>query len=83
MSPAVGKSGPFTILRSSSSATAGSSMTRMIALPISRRLCGGMLVAMPTAIPLTPFTSRFGMAAGNTDGSLRRSSKLGTKATVS
>ena len=27
-----------------------------------------MLVAMPTAMPLAPFTSRFGKAAGSTDG---------------
>ena len=31
----------------------------------SRRLCGGMLVAMPTAMPPPPFTSRFGNRAGH------------------
>ena len=36
---------------------------------ISVRLCGGMLVAMPTAMPDEPLTSRFGMRAGRTDGS--------------
>ena len=35
----------------------------------SFRLCGGMLVAMPTAIPETPLTSRFGNCAGRTIGS--------------
>jgi glutamate-1-semialdehyde 2,1-aminomutase len=35
---------------------------------------GGMLVAIPTAIPVPPFTSRFGKAAGNTVGSVRVSS---------
>ena len=30
----------------------------------STRLCGGMFVAIPTAIPLAPLTSRFGRAAG-------------------
>ena len=30
----------------------------------SRRLCGGMLVAMPTAMPAEPLTSRFGNRAG-------------------
>ena len=33
------------------------------------RLCGGMLVAMPTAMPLEPLTSRFGNRAGRTTGS--------------
>ena len=35
----------------------------------SDRLCGGMFVAMPTAIPAEPFTSRFGNDAGRTVGS--------------
>ena len=33
----------------------------------SPRLCGGMLVAMPTAMPPEPLTSRFGNLAGSTD----------------
>ena len=41
-----------------------------MAATTSRRLCGGMFVAIPTAIPLAPFTSRFGNAAGSTDGSV-------------
>ena len=35
----------------------------------SRMLCGGMLVAMPTAMPAEPLTSRFGKRAGSTVGS--------------
>ena len=35
-------------------------MTRMTASQTSAMLCGGMLVAIPTAMPLEPFTSRFG-----------------------
>ena len=35
----------------------------------SSMLCGGMLVAMPTAMPLDPLASRFGNAAGSTTGS--------------
>jgi hypothetical protein len=35
----------------------------------SPRLCGIMFVAMPTAIPDVPLTSRFGNAAGRTVGS--------------
>ena len=41
----------------------------MIALTTSRRLCGGMFVAMPTAMPDEPLTTRFGMPAGSTVGS--------------
>ena len=35
----------------------------------SPRLCGGMLVAMPTAIPVEPLTSRLGTLVGRTVGS--------------
>jgi len=35
----------------------------------SRRLCGGMFVAMPTAMPFAPLMMRFGTRAGRTDGS--------------
>ena len=40
----------------------------------SRRLCGGILVAIPTAIPSVPLTSRFGIFAGRTVGSSSDSS---------
>ena len=60
----------------------GLSISAMIAAMTSRRLCGGMFVAMPTAMPDEPLTSRFGNAAGRTFGSCRRSSKLGAKSTV-
>ena len=49
---------------------------------ISLRLCGGMFVAIPTAMPDEPLTSRFGRPAGRTFGSCRRSSKFGAKSTV-
>ena len=42
-----------------------------------------MYVAMPTAMPDEPLTSRQGKRAAKTVGSLRRSSKLGMKSTVS
>ncbi len=42
----------------------------MSAVQISPRLCGGMFVAMPTAMPAAPLTSRFGMRAGRTTGSV-------------
>ena len=38
----------------------------------SRRLCGGMLVAMPTAMPPLPLASRLGKRLGRTVGSWTR-----------
>ena len=35
----------------------------------SPTLCGGIDVAMPTAIPLAPLASRFGNSPGKTSGS--------------
>ena len=55
----------------------------MVASIISERLCGGILVAIPTAIPDAPFTRRFGIRVGRTEGSVRESSKFGLKSTVS
>ena len=49
----------------------------------SVKLWGGMLVAMPTAIPAAPLTRRLGILAGKTVGSFKLSSKLGLKSTVS
>ena len=73
ISPAVGKSGPLTrsmAASSSSSAVAcGCSKAQTTAEETSRRLCGGMLVAIPTAMPDEPLSSRFGIRAGSTVGS--------------
>ncbi|MNL69302.1 hypothetical protein D3C87_1941480 [compost metagenome] len=66
----VGKSGPGMICIRSDSSIAGSSISAMQPSMTSVRLCGGMLVAMPTAIPPAPLTSRLGKRAGTTDGSL-------------
>ena len=41
------------------------------------------MVAIPTAIPVVPFTRRFGNLLGRTVGSFSVSSKLGMKSTVS
>ena len=49
----------------------------------SLKLCGGILVAIPTAIPDVPLTSRLGYLDGRTVGSFSVSSKLGIKSTVS
>jgi hypothetical protein len=83
MMPPVGKSGPFTTSSSSASVTSGSSMISIMPSIISRRLWGGMLVAMPTAMPVDPLTSRLGRRAGSTMGSSSVASKLGRKSTVS
>ena len=60
MVPPVGRSGPGTNSMSSSSVAFGWAMRWRAAATTSMRLCGAMLVAMPTAMPLAPFTRRFG-----------------------
>ena len=77
MVPPVGKSGPFTIFIRFSIEHSGLSIIKVIASQISLRLCGGMFVAIPTAIPLPPLSSKFGNHAGKTIGSLIESSKFG------
>ena len=49
----------------------------------SLRLCGGIFVAIPTAIPSDPFIKSVGIAEGRTDGSFRVSSKFNSHSTVS
>ena len=61
----------------------GLSIKMMSASTISRRLWGGMFVAMPTAMPLEPFTRRFGNFDGRTVGSFSVPSKLSIQSTVS
>ena len=68
---AVGKSGPCTNFRSSASCALGLFTSVIVASTISVRLCGGILVAMPTAIPSDPLIKRFGTRAGRTSGSFR------------
>ena len=74
----VGKSGPLirSMRASSSSSCEASGCSRDHCAPAatSRRLCGGMLVAMPTAMPAEPLISRFGKRAGRTVGSWLRPS---------
>ena len=70
MIPAVGKSGAGTMSISSSTVVSGLSRSARQAFETSVRLCGGMLVAIPTAMPDEPLMSRFGSRAGSTDGSI-------------
>ena len=69
MRAAVGKSGACTMSISASMSVSGSASSFRQASTISPRLCGGMLVAMPTAMPAEPLISRLGMRAGRTSGS--------------
>ena len=72
----VGKSGPFTCCMYSSRGMLGIPeesfdslrivlTCNLIAPATSVRLCGGILVAIPTAMPSLPFNSRFGNLAGS------------------
>src|SRR5947208_1808342 len=69
--PPVGKSGPLTNFIRSGTVMAGLSIWAQTPSMISPRLCGGMFVAMPTAMPVPPLTRRFGKAEGKTVGSVR------------
>src|SRR3989344_3611221 len=71
ISPPVGKSGPFMNSIRSSVVALGCPIRCDAASIASPKLCGGIFVAMPTAIPSVPFRRRLGRAAGRTTGSLR------------
>ena len=77
ITPPVGKSGPLTKFISSSTSHSGLSSMYTHASITSPKLCGGMFVAMPTAMPAEPLTSRFGYRDGITAGCISVSSKLG------
>src|SRR5580693_7795109 len=55
MMPPVGKSGPGTMPINSSMPRSGFSISATQASMTSPRLCGGIFVAMPTAMPPAPF----------------------------
>ena len=78
ISAPLGKSGPLirsiSASWSSSRVASGCSSAHVAPSATSRRLCGGMLVAMPTAMPAEPLTSRLGKRAGSTVGSSERPS---------
>ena len=79
----MGKSGAGRICISASREMFGSSRTAMTASMDSPRLCVGMFVARPTAMPEAPLTSRLGKRPGSMSGSLSVSSKFREKGTVS
>ena len=68
MMPPPGRSGPGTNCMRSAVVASGLSRRWIAAATTSMRLCGAMFVAMPTAMPVVPLTSRFGKAAGSTSG---------------
>ena len=70
----VGKSGPFISSINSSNVVSGLSIILIIPFITSVKLCGGIFVAIPTAIPDEPFTNKAGILAGNTVGSCNLSS---------
>src|SRR3569623_1809302 len=82
ISASVGKSGASTCSHSAFTSASGSSRRCLQAAATSRALCGGMSVAIPTAMPVAPFNKRFGSRAGNTAGSSSVPAKLGTQSTV-
>ena len=59
-----------TISINSAIVMSGRSIIAIAASITSPRLCGGMFVAIPTAMPPPPLTSRFGKRAGRTEGSV-------------
>ena len=58
--PPVGKSGPGMCFINSFNLMSLLLISARVPLIISPRLCGGILVAIPTAIPPAPLTSKFG-----------------------
>mmetsp|Transcript_6804 Transcript_6804/g.19804 ORF Transcript_6804/g.19804 Transcript_6804/m.19804 type:complete len:427 (-) Transcript_6804:578-1858(-) len=83
ISAPVGKSGAGISENRRSSDREGFLMSAMHASTSSPSWCGGMLVAIPTAIPVAPFSSRKGSFAGRMVGSTSFPSKFATKSTVS
>ena len=67
--PPVGKSGPGTASIKSAVVASSLFIKIWIALMTSDKLCGGIFVVIPTAIPVAPLTNKFGKRAGKIDGS--------------
>ena len=69
--PPVGKSGPVIISISFSIVISGFFIYAVIASHTSVRLCEGMFVAIPTAIPDAPLSNKAGSFPGRSSGSFR------------
>ena len=87
ITPPVGKSGPGMTLNNSSNFTCSPFCAALAkttnASATSIKLCGGMLVAIPTAIPVLPLINTFGSFAGNTIGSCCDPSNVSANSTQS
>ena len=81
--PPVGKSGPLMYSIISAVLISGFFIYAMTPSTTSPKLCGGIDVAIPTAIPSAPLIRRFGTLTGSTTGSFSVSSKFGIKSTTS
>ena len=66
--PPVGKSGPEISFIKSSIDIFGLLIKLIHPSRTSLKLCGGIFVAIPTAIPEEPLTKRFGIFVGRTSG---------------
>ena len=69
ISPPVAKSGPLKTCISSACETSGLNISSSTASITSATLWLGMLVAIPTAMPLAPLASRLGNSPGKIEGS--------------
>ena len=74
ITPPVGKSGPGICFINSLIFISLLLINAKVPFITSPKLWGGMLVAIPTAIPPAPLTSKFGNCAGKTSGSFSVSS---------
>ena len=72
--PPVGKSGPGICFINSDNFISLLLIKANVPSITSPKLCGGILVAIPTAIPPAPLTSKLGNFEGNTSGSISVSS---------
>ena len=82
-SPPDGKSGAFIYSIRLSKLILGFSIYAHTPSITSVILCGGILVASPTAMPDAPFTNKLGNLPGSVLGSFKVSSKLSIQSTVS
>ena len=82
MMPPPAKSGAGASLRMSASVAAGLSSRSVQAAMISPRLCAGMSVVMPTAMPVLPLSKTLGTRAGSNAGSCKLPSKFCCQSTV-
>ena len=78
----VGKSGAGIIFNSSFTESLGESIRAIVASTTSFKLCGGISVAIPTAIPEAPLSKTFGILDDKNLGSIKVPSKLGPQSTV-